>query len=424
MPALTAVLVVFALIVILNRFKVDLGLSIITGSIALGLWFGMGTKELALMLLSAATSEMCIILVLLVALILTMNQMMGRTGQQERMVSEFAKIITNKKTILASMPALIGLLPMPGGAIFSAPMVGTLSKDLDLKPGVRTALNYWYRHIWEFWWPMYPGVILALSLTGMGVFKFIAMQSVFTLVTVTLGYFFILRMIPDVKKDGTEKEGRSIKKFIENALPILVIFGVMIVLSLSRPLWEGSLISKGTIAQYFPIFAGLIVSNLLTYFKGGLKLKDAIEIVFNRKLFQLLALVVAIIIYKTVLNESGAVLGISGELKAYNIPIIAVVMLLPFISGTVIGVAIGFVGASFPLIISLIDGLPGEAAYISLAYTFGFVGMLLSPIHVCFVLTKNYFNEDFSKTYKYIVPCCIGLAVAAIGWFFLIKNFV
>ena len=37
------------------------------------------------------------------------------------------------------------------------------------------------------------------------------------------------------------------------------------------------------------------------------------------------------------------------ELAAYNVPLIMVIALMPFLSGFITGIAVGFVGLSFPL---------------------------------------------------------------------------
>jgi len=50
-------------------------------------------------------------------------------------------------------------------------------------------------------------------------------------------------------------------------------------------------------------------------------------------------------------------------------------------------------------------------AYIVLAFVSGFTGVLLSPIHVCLVLTKDYFRADLARTLlKLILPCSLLFA--------------
>ncbi len=62
---------------------------------------------------------------------------------------------------------------MPGGAIFSAPMIQEAASGLDVSGRDKVVINYWFRHVWELTWPLYPGMILAASLCGMSIFEYI-----------------------------------------------------------------------------------------------------------------------------------------------------------------------------------------------------------------------------------------------------------
>ncbi len=86
-----------------------------------------------------------------------------------------------------TFPALIGLVPHARGAIFSAPMVKELGNQSGLNPEQLSFINYWYRHIWEYWWPLYPGVLLAVTLAGTGLWIVVLVMWPLTVTTVSLG---------------------------------------------------------------------------------------------------------------------------------------------------------------------------------------------------------------------------------------------
>ena len=89
------------------------------------------------------------------------------------------------------------------------------------------------------------------------------------------------------------------------------------------------------------------------------------------------------------------------ELTAWGIPTAAVAVLLPFVSGMATGLAIGFVGASFPIVVSLVGGDASHAdllASVVLAYTFGHMGMMLSPVHICLVVTNEHFKTRLTHS--------------------------
>lgn len=70
------------------------------------------------------------------------------------------------KTAAVSIPAIIGLLPMPAGAYISATMIDPVYTKMKLDPYEKTFTNYWFRHIWITIWPLYQTIIIASALLG------------------------------------------------------------------------------------------------------------------------------------------------------------------------------------------------------------------------------------------------------------------
>ena len=68
------------------------------------------------------------------------------------------------------------------------------------------------------------------------------------------------------------------------------------------------------------------------------------------------------------------------------------------------GIAIGFVGASFPLVVPLFSGLAplDFLAHASLAYAAGYMGMMLSPVHICLLVTRDYFKASLAASYRHL----------------------
>jgi uncharacterized protein len=424
MPAIAKVLLIFSLIVLLNRFKLDLGLSILVGTLCLGLWFGLSAGAALLVMAKSLTEPLTIMIILLVMLILYLNQLLEKSGGSKKMVYHFARLVKNFKVSLVSLPALIGLLPMPGGAYFSAPMVDQLTQDVDLTPERKTMINYWFRHIWEYWWPMYPGVIMALSLSGLPLKTFIPMQVIFTLVSLVAGYFILLRRLPP-HPALEAAHGRDLKEelkaFLYHALPVIIILFFMGALSLCEPLWARGALKGGALTQYIPMFVGMVLAIIWIAGSERYGPGTLVKALLTKKILTLLFLVIAIMAYKKMLPECGAIARMNAEFQAYHIPLLPIVILLPFISGLVIAVAMGFVGASFPVVVSLTGHNPHFAAYISLAYASGYVGMMASPIHMCLVLTKDYFKALFGGIYRTLLPLCATIFLFALGWFAFLR---
>ena len=130
----------------------------------LALWTDLGPGGWLNAAMSSATSLQTIGLASIVGLILVMSRLMERSGNMTRLVERFSLLSRDARVVGAVMPALIGLLPMPGGALFSAPMVEASLHEHPVNEEQKTIINYWFRHVWEYWWPLYPGVVLAMAL--------------------------------------------------------------------------------------------------------------------------------------------------------------------------------------------------------------------------------------------------------------------
>jgi hypothetical protein len=106
------------------------------------------------------------------------------------------------------------------------------------------------------------------------------------------------------------------------------------------------------------------------------------------------------------------------ELMALGIPLLMVKMVIPFVSGAVTGIAVGFVGASFPLVFALLGPDPSLnqiASTTTFAYGFGFMGMMLSPVHICFLVTNEYFKTRLLHAYRYLWGPVIAVLIASLG---------
>ncbi|MCF8037132.1 MAG: DUF401 family protein [Desulfobacteraceae bacterium] len=101
-------------------------------------------------------------------------------------------------------------------------------------------------------------------------------------------------------------------------------------------------------------------------------------------------------------------------------PLLPIAMLLPFIVGGVAGITIAFVGTTFPILISLIDTTGNNALllpYLMLALASGFAGVLVSPLHLCFLLSNQYFRTTLIPVYKIMLVPLLSLVIGAVVYF-------
>jgi integral membrane protein (TIGR00529 family) len=412
--------VVFSLILILNRLRVQLSLSLLIGSLLLALLTGLGLEAWIREAVSAITSLQTLSLVAIIGLILIMSRLMEGSGHMKRLVDTFAHLSKDARIVGSVMPALIGLLPMPGGALFSAPMVETSLNEHRVTGEQKTILNYWFRHIWEYWWPLYPGVVLAIALLGVDTWHFIIFMAPLTLLSLMAGFIFILLPLGKIESPrGGHPTWSEIKGFLWEIMPIaVVIFVILLLVGTTKLLHLFDINIK--MSGVTSILPGLLAAILWVCVVNRIPLRQFRAALLDKRALPLLLLIFSIMIFKTIMTESQAVLQVREEMMTYKIPVLVVIMILPFISGIITGIAIGFVGASFPLIIPLFHTTQAidYMAFAALAYTFGYMGMMLSPVHLCLLVSKDYYKASLMKSYGHLLPPVIVVLVGIMVLFF------
>ena len=414
-PPLVKVLAVFGLILVLGRLRWPIGVTLLVATPILGFWSQMETMAILDSMWNSFSSPYTISLCLTIVCILVLSRAMKEGGQLERIVHAFQNVVRRRHLSIAGLPALIGLLPMPGGAIFSAPMVETASVKHGMNSEEKAAANYWFRHIWEYWWPLYPGVILTVALTEIELSKLILRQFPLTVIAVLAGFFLLLRRNTD---DNSRMDFSGGWKFILEVIPIfLVILFFAIFRLLLRISQNTSLLN---ISQNISLLTALVLSTTWVCIVNRIPFKRMVTVTFSKSNLSMFILGVGIMAFKGILQDSQALIGIKESLSASAIPATLVIAFLPFLSGLVTGITVGFVGSSFPLVLSLLPGSPADyVQYIILAYGCGYIGVLLSPVHICLILTRDYFKANLVGIYRLILTPILLLLAGTILLFSL-----
>lgn len=100
-------------------------------------------------------------------------------------------------------------------------------------------------------------------------------------------------------------------------------------------------------------------------------------------------------------------------LQDWHIPVDFVVFALPFLIGLLTGLTSAYVGVGFPIVISLFPLVGGTSSGALIGFAGGLIGILASPVHLCLVLTKEYFRAKFKGIYYILIPA-MGLTAALI----------
>ncbi len=418
-PALVKVLLVFASLLIFYKAGLPLGLSLFAGAMGMALWFGHSLPEAAGIISRVTTGRDALLLLAVVWSILTLTILMNETGQMKRMIGVVRGIVPSRRAVLAILPAMIGFLPMPGGAVVSAPMVDAADEDGRVDATHKAALNFWFRHSWECWWPLYPAVLMTFDMArrmfGISMARFAAIMMPLTFFHVASGILFLL--LPMKMGDRKPRPAGRVMDLAVTMLPIFILIAVWLL--------AGRLTIRFTDSHYVPMLGGIWAAIAWVHVRGGAGRTHWRGIVLNRRIYMLMFVVAGVLAFLEVLNtplrDGGAIAAlVHRNLIAMGAPQTAAVLIIPFIAGMVTGLAEGYVGLAFPLVLPLaLEGGPGGSmARVVLAYGFGFAGIMLSPVHVCFILSNDYFKARLSRAYlKLAGPVCGFLAgVLIMAW--------
>ncbi len=411
-PAIIKILAAFIVIFLLSRrFPLQIGL--LAAIILLGF---SSDKDLAWIVSSGLKhifASDSLWLYGIVCLILILSSILQDTGQLQQIVRSFEQVFSDKRIIAVILPSLIGLLPMPGGALFSAPMVeeALSSSDPQKKatPVQKMVVNYWFRHAWENWWPLYPGMILALHLMKVPAWQFLPAMLPLFFAAIIGGVLFTLSKIPFSKTSKIPHKKSYIELF-KPIFPVVLLVAIFLFLlaflEVIHTIFPGEhlsgLVSLYRSRNYFSFFVAVLASLLFLIWQKNISCSQIKTTVRRAKVLPLLSMIMLIMVFKGILQDSNIIEQLKSEFTAYHIPTGIIIGLVPFVAGAVIGLAVGFVGISFPLVLSLIPA-DHSLPYVVLAYSMGFLGMMVSPAHLCLVVTKEYFKADLLQIYGQIL---------------------
>jgi hypothetical protein len=395
---LIKILAVLVLLIVLIAKRVNLNLSILIAAVAMGALAMMGPVDQLLVAARTIKDPITLQLFGAIYLVLAIGQALGAAGYLKMLVEGLHELLGKRGFATTIPPMMIGLLPMPGGAMLSAPMVRELSDGLNLSPEANTFINYWFRHVWEYFWPLYPGIIIGIGLLEMDISEWIPVMAPITPFALAAGFIFAWPMLSSSRAtEGERKKRRGIRRVLKSSWPVALI--AILVVGVKVP---------------FLIALGSTFLLLLILTRQGFR--GSLGILRRALVFRTLFLIFVVVFFKNILESSGVLAHVSDFMTESGVSWMVPVMFGPFIVGILTGVNQAYVGVSFPFLLPVLMNNPQAYA---LAYTTGFIGVLLSPVHLCLVLTKDYFNANFKRVYRYLIPAALFVQAGAMIYLFL-----
>jgi len=391
---------ILALIVGLIRLKWNLGVVLLLAAVGTDLLFiPISAQSLTVALdgLSAAVEPLTLKLAAIVLLISFLGEILHSTLQMEGMMKSLSSLFTDRRWLLALMPMFIGLLPMIGGAMFSAPMVQEASQGLDVSRERRWFVNYWFRHSLEAVFPIYPSFVVAAGLMGISPQALSATQWPLLVAALAGGILFGLVGIRPAQRSS---EARLPRK--DNLLLLL------------KSIWPIALVLLLALALHLDLVLALLVTIvllLLVYRLGPRKLWEFARATPISAVF----IIAGTMVFRRVLEASGAVEAVSSALTTAGIPLPLIVFAVPLIPGLLTGVTVAAFAIGFPIVFPLCPPDLIGSGYGPLAFAGGYVGILLSPVHLCLSLTRVYYQAEWGEGYRRFLPAGLLVTLVAVA---------
>lgn len=363
------------------------------------------------LLYTSLTSYTAFYLVSMVLMITLLGHLHQKIGAMEMMVDSLRRLIRDPRLLLMVFPASISLFStVPGGAIISAPMVEETGRLLKMPPLELAMSNMVYRHLVVLITPFNSSLILISGLTGISIAGYLSFTVpviivVFLIATVLIFYRYPRsEMAPVENQEGYNNN--ALVALFSSAFPFLLAIFLGLVCGVFFPL----ALLAGIVAC---LFVKLPAADRIKELRARLK------ILLGGFNWPLILSTLAIVVYKDFMLEAESFQQTVQYLVEQGLPLMVLIVVLPFITGFITGNNTASLGIAVPVLIPFFGAEMLTVRYFGLVYLSSYAGYFGSPVHLCTYLTNEYFNTPMYSLIKRInVYGAIMLGVGLILSFF------
>jgi len=130
----------FSVMMVLVLKKINQAIAILVGVMVVGLFSVLSPLGYWHALSGISLNRQNYELIISIALIGCLGSILKDSGMMADLTKELKKVISTR-IIVALIPALMGLLPMPGGALLSAPMIDEEANELGINSELKTFIT-------------------------------------------------------------------------------------------------------------------------------------------------------------------------------------------------------------------------------------------------------------------------------------------
>ncbi len=404
MLEVVAAFAAFALIIAIVRLGKDLGLAIFAGSLIL--LAVLAPISIPSTLIATLLNTRTVYLIAISFTIALFAEVYEVTGLVNEMGLGLARALRSPLLAVMLVPAIVALLPVAGGALMSAPMIGGIGKAAGLSAGEMVFANVWFRHIVFLSYPLSQVMIVTSAMMGISVVTLAGVQAPILGFSVLAGYLLI----------GKKHSGRSLENVPEASIPLrysLSPLVIAVLLALTLRYLIGPFGMPAGVALAIPLT--IIASRKRI---GGLG-STVLKALRRRRVWAITFTAYAIMLLQRSMVLTGASSALARLLSLVPAPTEVLYVVVPAVIAVLTGSTLSGVVLSVPML----PPLPNAVVAASLVYVSALIAYIGSPTHLCLIYTAKYFGGgSMRSSYKYLLASILSTLLFAYLYLTLVAQ--
>lgn len=391
-------IVIFFVILIVMKLNKPLYISILFGSIATIILYGIGIGEIVNALKLGIFGKSTVYLVLAFYSITFLQRMLEKRGHLIIAEKSLTKLFNSRRLNAMIAPFVVGLLPSVGAILIASPIVDNAAGEF-LDDEEKTFVTSYYRHISEAFLPTYASILLAINLSGVDMTWFVLAMLPMVILLFYIGYFFYVRKIP--KADKLVQVSNKKEE----------------ILNLVRSLWTIILTIIIILTFKTQVYLSVIPVILLSMVINKFSFKELKPMFYSALEIKLILLTVIIMVFMELLKASGII-----ERLPYYFSGLAVspfiIFGLIFFFGTLVAGSQAIIVIALPLAFATIND--GGVGLLVLLMSMTYIAMQISPTHICLAVIAEAKKVSFISVVKKTLPVMAVFVIISSAYSYLI----
>ena len=371
----------------------NLGITLNAAALLLAL-LALDLQQVLNVFVATSTSWLTISLVTASFGIMFLSTLYKETKVIEALSESLSRIVNNSKLLVSILPAVIGLLPVAGGALMSAPLVEAETEKLGLNADKKTYVNLWFRHTIFPVYPISQLLILTALLTGTSISSLIYRQVPVVIGMVMAGYLIGLRTSVKIKEHFIAEIDRNaeLRRLVIAFLPIIATIVPVVAFGIDV-----------SIAPFLGVVTLLVIAKS--------DFKTIVKPLKEWGIWGITFAAYGAFLFRNVAEAVGISQVFGSFVTTSNVDTFILLLVIPAFLSVITGSPSGGIAISVSILTGIVNFAPNSA---SLLYISSYLGYVAAPTHLCLVLTAEYFKSSLGNLYRYLIPSltiCYPIAI-------------